>query len=125
MGDLEDGHIPDPEVVDDVAVEDIAGVLAAPEIYGDFLAFPDPFLGKAAPDGVGDDDIAGVVVDHRRAHDAHAVDEEPEPLPHAYLPARADAVLESGLLEFDALPQGVDAVHEENALAAPGRAPRA
>ena len=48
MGDLEHRHGADAQVVDHVAVEDVARVLAAPEVDRDLLALPDPVLGQAA-----------------------------------------------------------------------------
>ncbi len=82
------------------------------------MPFQTQSLGRLPPDRIGDDEVARVVVDHRRAEDADAVDEDAQPLARADLPARADAVLEARLLELDALAKRVDLVHEEDALAA-------
>jgi hypothetical protein len=82
------------------------------------LPFQTQSLGRRPPIGIGNDEIARVVVDHRGAEDPDAVHEDAQALARAYLPARADAVLEARLLEFEPLAERVYAVHEEDALAA-------
>ena len=82
------------------------------------LAFPNPSPGKATSNGIGDDAETRMAVYHRGTENPHSVHKDTEPLASAYLPARANAVLESWLFEFYGLAQGIGAVHEQDALSA-------